>query len=373
MQRIFHTPEGVRDLYGKECFARRKTEEKIHQVFWSHGFEDIQTPVFEFFEVFSNEVGTIPSRELFKFFDRDNDTLTLRPDFTPSVSRACASYFTPEVSPVNLCYRGNAFINSTHYQGKLKETMQMGVEKMGDSSVMADAEILAMTVECMKAAGLEDFQISVGQVEFFKALLEETKLDELQVEQLRSLISQKNVYGVEDLLAQVGIKGRQAKAFSMLPQLFGPEHVLKTARSLTDNPRALSAVVRLEEIYALLKIYGYEKYIMFDFGMLSKFRYYTGIIFQGYTYGAGNALVKGGRYDDLLEHFGKKAPSIGFVIVLDSLMAALGEKAFEEDEPEVCTVEYTMQDAESAIRKAMELRAQGRRIAMRPAESGQGG
>ena len=87
MQRIFHTPEGVRDIYNGECSQKRKVQEKIHRVFHQYGDEDIETPTFEYFEVFSREVGTIPSKELYKFFDREGNTLVLRPDFTPSVSR----------------------------------------------------------------------------------------------------------------------------------------------------------------------------------------------------------------------------------------------------------------------------------------------
>ena len=71
MQRIFHTPEGVRDIYSSECTRKRTIQEKLHHVFHQYGYEDIETPTFEYFEVFSKEVGTIPSRELYKFFDRE--------------------------------------------------------------------------------------------------------------------------------------------------------------------------------------------------------------------------------------------------------------------------------------------------------------
>ena len=77
MQRIFHTPEGVRDIYSQECSRKQKLQEKLHRVFHQYGFEDIETPTFEYFEVFSKEVGTIPSRELYKFFDREGNTLVL--------------------------------------------------------------------------------------------------------------------------------------------------------------------------------------------------------------------------------------------------------------------------------------------------------
>ena len=161
MQRIFHTPEGVRDIYNGECSQKHHLQTEIRKVFDSYGYEEIETPSFEYFEVFSREVGTIPSKDLYKFFDREGNTLVLRPDFTPSVSRACATYFNPEHQVITLSYTGNTFINNSSYQGRLKETTQMGVERIGDDSAEADAELLAMTVECLLKAGLKEFQVSV--------------------------------------------------------------------------------------------------------------------------------------------------------------------------------------------------------------------
>ena len=150
MQRIFHTPEGVRDIYNGECSQKHHLQAEIYKVFRSYGYEEIETPSIEYFEVFSKEVGTVPSRDLYKFFDREGNTLVLRPDFTPSVSRACATYFNPDQQVVTLCYTGNTFVNNSSYQGRLKETTQMGVERIGDDSPEADAELLAMKKACKK-------------------------------------------------------------------------------------------------------------------------------------------------------------------------------------------------------------------------------
>ena len=367
MQRIFHTPEGVRDIYSQECSRKQKLQEKLHRVFHQYGFEDIETPTFEYFEVFSKEVGTIPSRDLYKFFDREGNTLVLRPDFTPSVSRACATYFNPEKEVVSLCYTGNTFINNSSFRGRLKETTQMGVERMGDDSPEADAEILAMTVECLLATGLTEFQVCVGQVDYYKAIFAQTGLSQEEEEELRELISQKNYFGVEELVKNKNMDKSLARVLSQLPQMFGSTEVLEKAKSLTDNPQALKAVARLEEIYELLKVYGYEKYVTFDFAMLSKYHYYTGIIFQAYTYGTGEALIKGGRYNQLMKHFGKPAASIGFAIVVDNLLMALSRQKIEmEGEEGVTVITYRKENRIQAIQKAKELRAQGRNVALRP-------
>ena len=312
-------------------------------------------------------MGTIPSRDLYKFFDREGNTLVLRPDFTPSVSRACATYFNPEKEVVSLCYTGNTFINNSSFRGRLKETTQMGVERMGDDSPEADAEILAMTVECLLTAGLTEFQVSVGQVDYYKAIFAQTGMSQEEEEELRELISQKNYFGVEELVKSKKMDKSLAKVLSQLPQMFGSAEVLEKAKALTDNPQALKAVARLEEIYELLKVYGYEKYITFDFAMLSKYHYYTGIIFQAYTYGTGEPLIKGGRYNQLMKHFGKPAASIGFAIVVDNLLMALSRQKLEMEDPDdVTVITYRKENRIQAIKEAKELRAQGKNVALRP-------
>ena len=317
--------------------------------------------------MFSKEVGTIPSRELYKFFDREGNTLVLRPDFTPSVSRACATYFNPEKEVVSLCYTGNTFINNSSFRGRLKETTQMGVERMGDDSPEADAEILAMTVECLLATGLTEFQVSVGQVDYYKAIFAQTGLSQEEEEELRELISQKNYFGVEELVKNKNMDKSLARVLSQLPQMFGSTEVLEKAKKLTSNPEALFAVKRLEEIYEILKVYGCEKYIAFDFGMLSKFRYYTGIIFQAYTYGTGEPLIKGGRYNELMKHFGKPASSIGFAIVVDNLMLALSrQKLTVPSGDKTVVITYAPGELKKAIQEAITLRGEGKKVALCP-------
>lgn len=148
--------------------------------------------------------------------------------------------------------------------------------------------------------------------------------------------------------------------------MFGSTEVLEKARKLTNNARALEAVARLREIYEILKIYGYEKYVSFDFGMLSKYQYYTGIIFQAYTYGTGEPMIKGGRYNGLMKHFGKPAASIGFAIEVDNLLLALSSQKIiseKEEKPEV--IQYGPADRTEAIAKSQKLRAEGHSVALR--------
>ncbi len=302
-KQILHTPEGVRDIYNGECRRKNHVQEVLHGVLHSYGYEDIQTPTFEFFDVFSKEVGTVASRELFKFFDREGNTLVLRPDITPSIARAVAKYFTEEDMPVRLCYVANTFINNSDFQGRLKENTQLGAELIGDGSVEADAELIALVAESLLKTGLTEFQVSIGHVDFFKSLLRESRLSEETEAALRELISNKNIYGVRELLDPLPIRLGLKEAFAAVPDLFGSVEILEKADACAVTEDAKRALERLRRIYDLLCSYGYENYITFDLGVVSKYKYYTGIIFQAYTYGTGEAVAKGGRYDTLMDHF----------------------------------------------------------------------
>lgn len=366
-RQLIHTPEGVRDIYGKEYAQKLLVEELIHKQLNLYGYQDIQTPVFEFFDVFSREIGTTPSRELYKFFDKEGNTLVLRPDFTPSMARCAAKYFMDKDTPIRLCYMGNTFTNTSSLQGKLKEVTQMGAELMGDGSVEADGEMIAMMTEALLHAGLKEFQVSIGQIEYFKGICQQAGLREETESELRELISGKNIFGAQELLAGKGVEESYSRMLLKVTEHFGSVQVLKEARALAGNSRSLAAIDRLEKLYHVLCEYGVEKYISFDLGMLSKYNYYTGVIFKVYTYGVGEPVAKGGRYDQLPGYFGKEAPAIGFAVVTDDLLAALErQKAAPCVKDEVITLVYQENQFEEKLAEAKALRKQGKKTALVP-------
>ncbi|NLK78420.1 MAG: ATP phosphoribosyltransferase regulatory subunit, partial [Clostridiales bacterium] len=102
-RRLLHTPEGVRDIYNSECAKKLVLQDNLHGLLKKYGYHAIETPTFEFFDIFGKEIGTTPSKDLYKFFDREGNTLVLRPDITPSVARCVAKYYAEEELPVRLC------------------------------------------------------------------------------------------------------------------------------------------------------------------------------------------------------------------------------------------------------------------------------
>lgn len=363
IEKLLHTPDGVRDIYGRECEKKLFLENKIQKVFKSFGFKEIQTPTFEFFDIFNKERGTIASREMYKFFDRDGNTLVLRPDITPSIARCVAKYYREEELPIRLCYTLNTFINHNSYQGKLKEITQLGAEFINDNTVEADGEMIALTITCLLEAGLEEFQVEIGQSDFFQGLVEEAEFEEAQVERLRILIENKNLFGVKDFISNTDISEDLKEVFYKLPNLFGDIKSVRDAKTMTKNQRALKAIERLEALYQVLDEYGYRDYITFDLGMLSKYNYYTGIIFRAYTYGTGDTIATGGRYDNLVKQFGKDAKAMGVAIVINQLMAALSRRNIEINIEENNTlILYERQFRSFAIHLATHFRKDGLNI-----------
>lgn len=360
-ERLLHTPDGVRDIYNEECARKLKLQEDLRRVLKSYGCRDIETPTFEYFDVFGSEVGTIPSRELYKFFDREGNTLVLRPDITPSVARAVAKYFHDPEEIIRLCYLGNTFINHSSYQGRLKETTHLGAELIGADDPQSDAEVIAMVVDCLKASGLEEFQISIGQIAYFRSIVGEMEIPEEIENELVDFISNRNLFGVETLLSQLPLKEESRRALLELPSLYGSVEILDRAGQYACSEGAKNAVERLREMYRILTCYGVTPYVSFDLSMLSRYHYYTGLFFRGYTYGAGDAVVKGGRYNRLLSHFGKDAPSIGFVTVVDSLLSALSRQkiSLPADEAPI-RILYEEGQERQAIALAQAMRAKGR-------------
>lgn len=355
--KLLHTPVGVRDIYNGECREKLTIQERIHDVFRSYGYSDIQTPTFEFFDIFNKERGSVASKNMYKFFDREGNTLVLRPDMTPSIARAAAKYFMDEDMPIRLCYAGNAFINNSEYQGKLKEFTQIGSELIGDNTSDADAEVIVMVIESLLKAGLTEFQIEIGQPEFFKGLVREAGLDEDTIEELRELLENKKYFGVEDVLENSMLKDDEKKVFLDFQDYLGSIDMIERVKKLPLNEQSSMALERIEKLYHILTIYGLEKYVSFDLSMLSMYDYYTGIVFKAYTYGTGDAIVTGGRYDNLLKQFGKDAPAIGFAVNVDKLMVALSRQHIEPDvNNSTQMILYDIQNREKAINYTKELR-----------------
>jgi ATP phosphoribosyltransferase regulatory subunit len=355
-----HTPEGVRDLLPFDCSRKNEIENRIESVFHRYGYNNIETPTFEYYEVFSDDTGSIESNQMYKFFDRDGSILALRADMTPAIARVVATAYRQEELPLRFCYSGNAYRYNENYQGKLREFSQSGIELIGVNSEDADAEMIAVAVNSILAAGLEEFRIDIGQVEFFEGLLEEAGFDDETAAKVQDMIAQRDYIALEEILEETSISDNIKTIFIDFPKLVGSVEILKSTKKLITNKKAISALDKLESLYLLCKAYGIEKYISFDLGMITHLNYYTGIIFRGYTYGTGFSILDGGRYDKLIKQYGMDTPAIGFAIRVNELLNIFERQniAIEINTADTL-ITYTIEGRSVALSVADQLRSTG--------------
>lgn len=337
MTDIIHTPEGVRDITSKELKKQLETGYRLLKVIEDKGYMLMQTPSFEYFDVFANNIGMTPSKELYKFYDKEGNTLVLRPDFTPSMARAFSKLYSQEQGPVKLCYSGNTFVNGSDLNGRLKECTQIGAELYNDDSCEADADMISLVINCMKSAGFEDFIVSVGNCNFFKGLFEDIGISSSDEDKLRHLVASRSYYKAEEMLTGLEVDKEKIDLIVHISDDYTTKLSLFELRGRIKNDKCIEAVDRLIKTVEILEGKNEADHISIDLGLLNKFNYYTGVLFRAYTFGFGDAIIKGGRYDNLVKEFGKDTPAIGFGVSLDELMIALNEK---EDEKRRAENEY---------------------------------
>ncbi len=341
MSKLLHTPEGVRDIIPSDFSKKLEVMNRLLDVMREAGFNLMQTPTFEYFDVFADNIGLTPSRELYKFYDKEGNTLVLRPDFTPAMARAFSGLYCNTSTPVGLCYAGNTFVNGTELNGRLKEGTQIGAELYNDDSCRADARMIRLVILCMKTAGFDDFVVSVGNGNFFKGLCEQAGISEKDETILRELVAVRNYHKAEEILSEIDIDDDLRDLIIHISDDYTSMDSLYLLKDRIDNPKCIEAVNRLINILDILDEEGGLDHLSVDLGMLNKYNYYTGVLFRAYTYGFGDALMKGGRYDNLVREFGKDAPAIGFGISLDELMIALASQQEKKDEDDYLTFALT--------------------------------
>ena len=356
-----HTPVGVRDVLCEECAIKTDITEKIRENFRCYGYQQVESPTFEYIEVFSDEkLGSTKPEQMYRFFDRDGSTLALRSDMTPPIARIAATSYYQTPYPLRFSYFGNAFKYNEDYQGKLREFAQAGVELLGVNSSDADAEVIAVAVNSLLAAGIQNFKITIGDVEFFKGILEETGLPEEICKKLQQSIGNRDYVKSEEIVRAYSMPENIQKLFIELPNLVGSLDILTYAKRLTKNRNAKQAISRLQDLYQLLRNHEVEEYISFDLGMVNQLNYYTGIIFRGYTYDSGYPIVAGGRYDHLVEHYGAGMPAVGFSLKINELVSAVMKHSVSVPEKSPKTlVAYTDAGKAAACQIANEYRRDG--------------
>jgi len=348
-------PKGLNDLLPEEVLRRRFLEDKISQVFKEWGYQEIITPVFEFYETLSQSAGSIMKKGMIKFFDREGNIIALRPEMTTPIARVTSTKLKRELKPLRFYYISNVFRHNDLKMGERKEFNQAGIELIGVNSKEADVEVIALAVETLKNSGLKKFFIDIGHINLFNGIMQSIKIEEERKLQIREAILNKDFVLLERILSSSDIRNDKEKEFILkMPTLRGKEEILEEAEKILSNRLSISALKEIKGIYNILRSYGLEEHILIDLGIIRDFDYYTGIIFEGYTDYLGFPICGGGRYDSLCLKFGENLPATGFAIGLERLIMALEREnvnVLNLKRPEQYVLYY--QKSEDNFRKAL--------------------
>lgn len=359
MTKKFRQPQGVSDVLTRQCFAKTVTERKLSDVFARYGYNQIDTPVLEYGDLYSAGVGKVNVNKLFKLSDYDGSLIVLRPDMTMPISRIVSTKI-PE-GKYKFCYTGKMF-RFTQGVG-MREFSQSGVEFMGAKGVSCDAEVVSLAIESLREAGLDDFIIDIGHVGFFKGMLAALDLSDDEREELADLVESKNTIAELIFATKAGLSSEEQESISRLPMLFGGDEIFAEARKYCVNDEMKNAVDTLEELDAILKQLGYDKYVSYDLSLVGEMSYYSGIVFKGMCGQVGSSILSGGRYDHLCDSFDRDIPCVGFAIGMEMLMQALsGAGKLPVREGRDVAVGFAKGDVAAALAFVRDLVKQGKYV-----------
>ena len=329
------TPEGMKDFLFSECSAMDDICGRIESVFTSRGFKKVITPGIEFYDVFSMQCSGISQEEMFKLSDNKGRLMVVRPDSTLPIARMVSTRLQNNVMPVRLYYKQAVYRNNPTLTGRRNEMMQMGIELLGVKGLRADLEVITTAVQALRSVSA-DFRIELGHAEVFNALSDELAIDDSFKEKIRLSIEGKNYSALNNLLDKLE-PCPAVSAVRSLPSLFGGEEVFDKAYSICQGTKAVAALDYLHSIYNSLSVLGLGDQLIIDLGLVQRNDYYTGIVFTGYINGIGDAVLSGGRYDDLLNEFDVPMGAAGFAIDTDAvtLKSLADAKVSYSDNPAV--------------------------------------
>lgn len=315
-------PAGMRDLLPDEARSRRRLGRRLLDCFALHGYELVTPPAFELANVLERGLGTLDPRDVLRFVEPESgEVAALRPDVTPQIARMAATRLSERPTPMRLCYEGTVLRRRQERARRHRQIPQAGVELIGSPGPRGDLELFRLVADAVRAAGLSNFLLDVGHAEIARSLV--AGLDDDVAAAVLEALGRKDSAAVADTLRRAGVARPLARALEALPTLHGDGAVWGEASSVLRDTAAGAALAALRELWDAANASGLASVLRIDVGEVRGFAYYTGAIFHVLAAGPGEPIASGGRYDALLERFGRPASAAGFAVDLDNLSWAL--------------------------------------------------
>lgn len=342
----------MRDFTVDECKRRNKIIETITERFSKWGYSEVSTPIVEYYKTFNHKTQDLKEEEMYKFFDSRGRILVLRPDMTVPVARLVNTKLKDMKLPLKLFYNAEVFRVHESFEGKRNEYLDCGIELIGASGEKTDLEVLVTALEVLKALDTKkEFKLEIGNVNILKSALKDMNLSIDNQNKVIELINKKSLTSLREYLDDIEIRKEYKEFLNKFPWLFGGYEMIKKAKGLAFNEDMKKNIEYLENLYLNLQKLGYEKYLSVDISMLPRVNYYSGIIFKGYVKEIGSTVIRGGRYDNLLESFGKSIPAIGFSVDVNLLIDSCDYEEKVNSEKIILSKDNYLEELRKAINK----------------------
>ena len=314
--RTWLLPEYIEDVLPLEAARLERLRRDLLDLFRAQGYELVMPPLLEYVESLLTGTGRDLDLRTFKLVDQlSGRMMGLRADITPQVARIDAHLLSRK-GVTRLCYCGSVLHALPASPGATRELIQIGAELYGQAGVAGDLEIQALLCRALAVAGVRGARMDIGHVAVFRSLVRAARVGAGPEGELFEALQKKDVSALKRLART--LDGTTRSALALLPELYGGHEVLALAeKKLPRIPELARALMTLRALAKACPIP-----VSFDLAELRGYHYHSGVVFDAYCEGAGGAIARGGRYDEVGRAFGRPRPATGFSINLRSLAGA---------------------------------------------------
>jgi len=306
-------PEESIDAIMSNVSTLREIEDHIRKVFVQHECLEVLMPSFEYADLYQDMDIGITEEKLFQYINYEGKRVALRTDFTVPLARLYSTQ--KETGVKKYCYFGKVYRKEQRHKGRNSEFFQAGIELIGKAGFEGDLECLNIIQQTLPYLKLKDIKIEIGSARFYKRLC-------LLVDDpaLTSILKKRDISSMEKLVEKKKIKGTLKDLLLKLPGCFGDIMMLREMIAMIQDQELKEALLELERLYENLEN---KSSFSFDLAMTPSMKYYTGIMFKGYSPYSAETIINGGRYDKLMNHFQRDVPAIGFSYDLSHILKAI--------------------------------------------------
>lgn len=298
--------------------------------FGGWGYREIQVPMLHYFDALRPGLDDSLIERSFRFVDRGGNVMMLRPDVTPAIAQTFAYMRNPGL-PLRVSYTHKVVRLERSLRRNQLETYQLGAEHIGGDEFLGDVEILLLALEVLERLKVPDVQVRLADHQLANTLLMASGAPARLRDDIRQALVARDAHEVRDLLTRIGIRDNYVKAIMALVQLKGGIHQLDSIREIFPYDRKITE--RLDYLRRLIETLNeldVGRRVHIELAELGGASYYTGIGFAMVSGSATRELGRGGRYDELIGHYGKPTRACGFSFSLEMLIQALHPGLLEQ-------------------------------------------